>query len=53
MKIKLANALYLKLIEDSPMVPTIVSYAKKDADSVYFDIHFQDEKLMINDKIIQ
>jgi len=53
MNIKLANALYLKLLEDSPMAPTIVSYAKKDANFVYFDIHFQDSKLMINDKIIQ
>jgi len=53
MSIKLANALYLKLIEDSPMAPTIASYAKKYADSVYFDIHFQDAKFMINDKVIQ
>ncbi|ADN09988.1 hypothetical protein [Sulfurimonas autotrophica] len=53
MNIKLANALYLKLIEDSPMAPTIASYVKKDADSVYFDIHFQDAKLMINDKTVQ
>ena len=53
MNIKLANALYLKLIEDSPMAPTIASYTKRDADSAYFDIHFQDAKLMINDKIVQ
>jgi len=53
MNIKLAKALYLKLIEDSPMAPTIVSYARKDADFVYFDIHFEDTKLIINDKIVQ
>jgi len=53
MKIKLANTLYLKLIEDSPMAPTIVSYAKKDADAVYFNILFKDTKLMINDKIVR
>ncbi|WP_457749880.1 hypothetical protein [Sulfurimonas sp.] len=51
--IRLANALYLKLIEDSPLAPTIASYAKKDADSIYFDIHFEDAKLMINDKTVQ
>ena len=53
MNIKLSKRVYLKLLEDSPMAPTIASYAKKDADFVYFDIHFQDAKLMINDKIIQ
>ena len=53
MKIKLAKALYLKIIENSPMAPLIVSYAKKDAQNVYFDILFRDTQLMINDKIVR
>ncbi len=53
MNIKLAKALYLKIIEGSPMMPAVVSYAKKDADSVYFDIRFKDAKLMVNDKVVQ
>lgn len=52
-KIKLANALFLKLIEESPMAQVMVSYAKKDADAFYFDIVFRNAKLMINDKYIQ
>lgn len=51
--IKLANAMYLKIIENSPMAPTIASYAKKDADSVYFHILFDDSRLMVNDKVIK
>jgi hypothetical protein len=53
MNVKLAKALYLKIIEDLPMAPAIVSYAKQDADAVYFDIHFKDARLMVNDKVIQ
>ena len=52
-KIRLANALFLKIIQDSPMGPMIVSYAKKDADYIYFDILFADNKILINDKLLQ
>lgn len=53
MKIQLANALYLKILEDSPLAPMIASYAKKDADAVYFDIHLKDTALSVNDKVIR
>jgi len=53
MNITLAKALYLKVIENSPMAPAIASYAKQDADFIYFDIHFKDARLMVNDKVIQ
>lgn len=51
--IKLATALYLKIIEGSPVASAIVPYAKKDADSVYFDIRFKDAALTVNDKVVQ
>ncbi len=53
MNIQLANALYLKILEDSPLAPMIASYAKKDADAVYFDIHLKDAALTVNDKVIR
>jgi hypothetical protein len=51
--ISLANAMYLKIIENSPMASTIASYAKKDGDNVYFHILFDDSTLMVNDKVIK
>ncbi|WP_418640733.1 hypothetical protein [Sulfurimonas sp. ST-27] len=53
MKIKVAKALYLKMIEDTPLAAVIVSYAKEDAQSVYFDIAFTDSRLTVNGKVVQ
>ena len=51
--IRLSNALYLKIIENSPMSSMITSYVKKDVGNVFFDIVFDDSTLMINDKVIK
>ncbi|UCN00039.1 YdgA family protein [Sulfurimonas sp. SWIR-19] len=53
MKISLAKALYLKMIEDTPAAAVIVSYAKEDAQSVYFDIVFKESRLTVNGKVVQ
>ena len=51
--IKLSEAMYLKILEDSKMASMIRSYAKEDADAVRFDISFKDSALMVNDKVIK
>ncbi len=53
MQIRVAKALYLKMIEDTPLASVIVSYVKQDADNVYFDVVFKNTKLLVNDRVIE
>ena len=49
-KMKLANELYVILLQVNPMLNALSSYAKKESNSVLFDIDFKDSKLTINGK---
>ncbi len=51
--IDLAQPLYEKLLQNSPMAQSIDSYAKKVGENVHFDVEFKNTKLYVNNKAIQ
>ena len=51
--IKLSQMMYDKLVQNSPMVGVISSYAKKEKNSVVFNIQLHNSKLSVNGKAIQ
>ena len=51
--LKLSQKMYDKLIQNLPMVRVISSYAKKEKNSVVFNIQLHNSKLSVNGKAIQ
>ena len=51
--IDVAQRLYEKLLQNSPMAQSIDSYAKKVGENVHFDVEFTNTKLYVNKKAIQ
>jgi len=52
-KVMLSETLYKLLLQNSPMAQQITAYAKKERNSVVFDIAFHKAKLQVNGKTLQ